>query len=378
MHIKQIHLDRYGMFNDVTFDLQSPGLQVLYGVNEAGKSTLMQFIQEILFGFSSRSPGISDEGAVYGGRLTLDVSGVGIVTVERKGNKGRGTVKLYFDDGRTADEEKLNELLQGLDAAMFRAIFSFGLDGLQGLENIKADELNDYLFHAGMTGDFSIRELEKKLGKKQDALFKPSGRKPLLNQQLVELESQEKEINEWQKKIGGYRQLHEESEIIRQRMKTITKTKENHRNEIQSLERQKALVPYIEEQREWQLRLKHLPEFKPFPEDGLPQFENRNTKKIELEGQLAELQTKRQVSVEKLNRKKELEEQLARYRLKNKRLNTTFYGGLSFAVILAVWFILYGHWVSGIVAAAMLFAFSFYLRKNMGQADSGMLNEDLS
>lgn len=378
MHIKQIHIDRYGMFNDANFDSLSPELQVFYGVNEAGKTTLMRFIQEILFGFSSRSPGIQEGGTVYGGRLTLNVSGTGIVTVERRGSKGRGIVKLYFDDGRMAGEERLAELFRGLDDTMFRAIFSFGLDGLQGLENIKADELNNYLFHAGMTGNFSIRELEKRLEKKQGALFKPSGRKPHLNKQLAELESEEKKINEWQKKNNGYRQLIEETGMIRRQMESMAQRKSTHRGKIRSLERQKAIAPYIEEQRALQLRLKHLPVYEPFPEDGLSRFENWHTKKVELEDERDELNSKRQASVKKLSRRIESEEKLIRDQKRKKQQHTICYGGLAFATILAVWLILVGQWITGIVTAALIIVFSFYLSKNMSRENSDPSQKELS
>ncbi|HEX7065228.1 MAG TPA: AAA family ATPase, partial [Bacillales bacterium] len=301
MKIKQLHFFRYGMFTDTVFHFASDGLQVVYGVNEAGKSTMMRFIREVLFGFSAQSPGMSSVGGgTFGGRLKLELPKHGVVTVERTGLRGRGSAKVYFDDGRVSGEEALAELLPGLDAAMFAAIFSFGLDGLQDLERVKADQLNDYLFHAGMTGDFSIRKLEKELVKKQDELFKPQGRKPLLNRQLAELELLEKDVAAWQRKNESYRELDRESDDVERRIAEAMEAKETLRKKIRTLEKQKALAPYVKDKRELELRLERLPESEPFPEDGLARFEEWRRQAVALEAELVELETEKEAIEKKL------------------------------------------------------------------------------
>ncbi|HET7577952.1 MAG TPA: AAA family ATPase [Bacillales bacterium] len=299
MRIRNMHLYRYGMFQDAVFHFPSGGVQVVYGMNEAGKSTMMRFIRDILFGFSSDSPGISDDGATFGGRLALEFPEFGNVTIERTGNRGSGTAKVELPDGQTAGEEAIGEWLPGLDAAMFRAIFCFDLDGLEGLEKIKADELNDYLFHAGMTGDFSIRAIEKKLAKKQDEWFKPRGQKPLLNQKLSELESLEKDVAEWRQKNDSYQELTAQSEDLGDRIAEFRERAEHHKKKIRWLERQKVLAPYVREKQEAESRLKQLPAYEPFPEDGLTRFDHWKTQAVALEAELAELEEKRRAAEEK-------------------------------------------------------------------------------
>src|SRR5699024_11042736 len=113
------------------------------------------------------------------------------ISMERHGKKGKGQMKLYLPDGSLGGEKSFQHFLPGLDVSIYQAIFSFDLEGLQGLQQLQADELNDYLFHAGTTGQFSIRQLEKKLEKKQGELFLPKGQRPLLNAQLKQLEKLE-------------------------------------------------------------------------------------------------------------------------------------------------------------------------------------------
>ena len=52
MRIKDIEVDGFGIWNSVKLQELPPGVTVLYGPNEAGKTTLMQFVRTVLYGFS--------------------------------------------------------------------------------------------------------------------------------------------------------------------------------------------------------------------------------------------------------------------------------------------------------------------------------------
>ena len=53
MRILRIEIAAFGKWRQKTFDFIS-GNQLIYGENEAGKSTIYQFIQAVLFGFPSK------------------------------------------------------------------------------------------------------------------------------------------------------------------------------------------------------------------------------------------------------------------------------------------------------------------------------------
>ena len=42
MKLRQIHINQFGHFTECELALPSDGLQVIYGPNEAGKTTLLQ------------------------------------------------------------------------------------------------------------------------------------------------------------------------------------------------------------------------------------------------------------------------------------------------------------------------------------------------
>jgi uncharacterized protein YhaN len=85
--IQNLHIDGFGRINQTSYAL-APGLNVIGGPNEAGKSTLQQAVLALLYGFfggSRRTPAEVEtlehyrpwDGATYGGQLeyTLDCGG---------------------------------------------------------------------------------------------------------------------------------------------------------------------------------------------------------------------------------------------------------------------------------------------------------------
>ncbi|MEE3219530.1 MAG: AAA family ATPase, partial [Planctomycetota bacterium] len=54
MRITDISVDGFGCWNGLKLDSLSDSLTVFFGANEAGKSTLLQFLRGMLYGASSR------------------------------------------------------------------------------------------------------------------------------------------------------------------------------------------------------------------------------------------------------------------------------------------------------------------------------------
>ena len=52
MKITGLKIDGFGVWSGLALDELSPELNVFYGPNETGKTTLMQFVRSLLYGFS--------------------------------------------------------------------------------------------------------------------------------------------------------------------------------------------------------------------------------------------------------------------------------------------------------------------------------------
>jgi hypothetical protein len=53
MDIERIEIGRCGCLEDVVIERLGPGLHVFHGTNETGKTTLLEFVRGMLFGFGS-------------------------------------------------------------------------------------------------------------------------------------------------------------------------------------------------------------------------------------------------------------------------------------------------------------------------------------
>ena len=138
MRFIDLHIDGFGRFHDfsMTFD---PGMNVIYGTNEAGKSTLHTFLQAMLYGFT-RARGVEAEHdtmarltpwenpEVYSGTLRLEADGT-IWRIERDFHKSRDSFTLVNETAGTTESApaaKLQALLGGLSETAYAGTVSIG------------------------------------------------------------------------------------------------------------------------------------------------------------------------------------------------------------------------------------------------------------
>ena len=76
MRIRELHIDGFGRFSGVEYGPLEGSVTVFYGPNEAGKSTLLEFVRRVLFGFPRRSGRVNAypamAGGRYGGRIAIE------------------------------------------------------------------------------------------------------------------------------------------------------------------------------------------------------------------------------------------------------------------------------------------------------------------
>lgn len=225
MKIKTLDIFGYGRWINQTFEVNE-SIQLFYGRNETGKSTLQSFIRSILFGFPSKrrrlkqtnryEPKNSD---VYGGRILLIDTIKGNVWVERT----KTELKLYTESGEELETTDLEQILGGLDETLFDNFYSFNLANLQELANVGSDQLNNYFLSIGTLGSDKFLRIAKDLEKETSDLFKPKGSKPELNQWLDRLENQADQVNQAKEKMNRYNQLVKRRDEIDQLVTQLNK-----------------------------------------------------------------------------------------------------------------------------------------------------------
>src|SRR5450432_2867943 len=188
MRIDEIAIDGFGLIRDRRIE-PAPGLTLIRGENEAGKSTLLAFIRSILFGFEPKGPAAL-AGGRRGGWLTVTAGDGRRVRIERHGTTGgSGQLRLLDPDGDDLGPELLARILQGVEKSVYRNVFAFGLAELTEFESLTGPAIADRIYGAGMgTGATSVVEVENNLEKLRSDIFVKRGRVPRINVLLAEIE----------------------------------------------------------------------------------------------------------------------------------------------------------------------------------------------
>lgn len=177
MRFRRLHIQRYGHFADAQLDFAGNGLQVIHGHNEAGKSTLLQFVREILFGFGERNR-YAFLGEKLEGSALLEFSN--LQTAELRRRKGRpDTLTLNRNDQPgSISETDLQLLLGGANGSLFSSVFAFGLAELaEGEKSLQEDSVHNALHGSGLSGLSNPQKILDQLTKDSEAIFKERGSK---------------------------------------------------------------------------------------------------------------------------------------------------------------------------------------------------------
>lgn len=174
MRIQRLDLLRYGRFTDrqLSLPVSDSDIHIVFGPNEAGKSTALSAIEELLFGIASNSRYnfLHDYGSMRIGAV-LENGGKTLEVRRRKGNKD--TLLSAEEVPIVGGAGALAPFLAGADQAFFTRMFSLDHERLRkgGREILEAqDEVGQMLFSAG-AGLSGLRDRLKALIEEADGLW---------------------------------------------------------------------------------------------------------------------------------------------------------------------------------------------------------------
>ncbi|WP_437187235.1 AAA family ATPase [Planctomicrobium sp. SH668] len=148
MQLRDLEIDRFGVWQDVTFPFNHRGVTVLYGPNEAGKSTLMRFIRGVLYGYlphDERSGGPNSEPVECSGTLRIHHQGQDyrLRRTSQPGTRGRLEINGRFAKD---DDPVLQNIVSHTPEMMFQNIFAIGLNELQQLSALNGDDVSRHIY----------------------------------------------------------------------------------------------------------------------------------------------------------------------------------------------------------------------------------------
>lgn len=154
MFLKLINIDHFGAWEDSTLDEFELRTTVIYGPNEAGKSTLMEFIRGIFFGWSEteRTKYLDDRRELpQGGEIELVDHHENLWSIARTAtfegdDRWRDTVKISRNNVSIEETAAWEQLFQNISEAVFENVFTIGLNELEELAALDQTEAAEFLY----------------------------------------------------------------------------------------------------------------------------------------------------------------------------------------------------------------------------------------
>ncbi len=173
MKITDVQIDSFGHWKGLQLPELSSQVTVIYGPNEAGKSTLLHLMRAILYGFTvnqharfipPRYPGS------IGGQLSVR-SPNGRFRIQRHLHSSgplrhnqEGNLVIQSGDGSSRGKHALTTLLHGIDDAIFRNVFAVGLSEMQQLGTLSDTQAAQQLYGLAAGADrVSISDVAEQL-----------------------------------------------------------------------------------------------------------------------------------------------------------------------------------------------------------------------
>lgn len=261
MKIENLRLRAFGPFTDkaVDFSCRGHGLHIVFGPNEAGKSTTLRAMLGLLYGFGHKI-----EDAWLHDYKKLEVGGALRLSDGRLLNlaryKRRKNDLIDEDTGTPLDQAELDAVLGKMDRQAFEHAFGISHQSLrQGVESVLAagGELGHALF-AATSGLNVLKQVMTGLEDQQNGLFRPRAQKAVINADLSKLEDLKKELRAASASQHQWQKLQNRLDDLGSREAEAANLLETKASEISLLSRYRDAFRHVTRRDELQNALKYL------------------------------------------------------------------------------------------------------------------------
>lgn len=271
MRINRLDLLAYGPFTNQSLDLTDGnfGLHLIYGDNEAGKSTSLRALIAWLFGIPARTNDNflhSNSQLRVGGQLRL-ADGATIEFARKKGNKD--TLLKYGTNDPLDDSSLVPFLPSGIDENLFTKLWGIDHERLiaGGRELLEqSGDLGQALFSAAV-GTANLRDVLAAMQNNADEIFKPRGSKAVLNQAIASYKDAQKKIKEATLPVSDWKKLQNDLSETKAAIEKIEKDIEAKGKVKSRLERVNRVKGALAQRRSVLEKIKALGQVDLLPED---------------------------------------------------------------------------------------------------------------
>ena len=273
MRLLSLELEKFGAFETLRIAFRPEArLHVVYGPNEAGKSTALAAVGAMLFGVPERTPYASRfPGQLRVGAEIVAADGRSLKFWRRKGRKNT----LLGGSGSPLPDDALAPFLGGLSQDVFER--SFGLDANKlragGDEMLQADGDVGASLLAAASGLRGLAELRRSLEDEADGIFAPrAGKDRRFYQALERFNAARAAIREKELRSDAWIKLNKDIEELSHELDRLRAERRAGDIERSRLNRLKRTAPLLTRIRETEAELasfSDLPEFAPGVTQGL-------------------------------------------------------------------------------------------------------------
>lgn len=268
MRLDSLNLIAFGRFEGKTldFDRLQQDFHLVYGTNEAGKTTALEAVRCLLYGIPNRT-GYSflhpHAKLQVGGRLSI--GGKSYHFVRRSGRLN--TVR--DEAGKPLEEGFLRQATAAMQQDQFEKMFALTHEDLvAGGKEITqgGGDVGEALFGAGL-GGVQLNSLLRQTRDELDELFGPRSSKPLLNAKFKQLGELDGALRQLQ--VSGDQWVRKDRELrqTKKRLEGLTTDVEELTGEQNRLKRIQRTLPLLEKLEKLTAELAELGEVVTLPED---------------------------------------------------------------------------------------------------------------
>jgi uncharacterized protein YhaN len=303
MRIKQIDIDGFGVWNGLKLEELADHATVVYGPNEAGKTTLMQFVRAVLYGFTPERrkrylPPVN--GGKPGGRLRL-ANEFGAFTVNRYSQPGdapddEGHVEIIDDRNEPRDASQIDALLAGVDEPTYNNVFAVGLKEIQELGSLDDTAAADYLYRLTSGLDrVSLIDVIREVETARERLLASDERS---SSQIPQLLARRDKLHQQIDDLG--RKTRRWLELAAQRGHIASEAQQLDRQIVEIESTSHVLKAALDVQGPWNMRsdvqrqLDVLKDIRPLPERAVEKLDSINQRLTSGRKRLKRLSTKRE------------------------------------------------------------------------------------
>lgn len=226
MKLVKVKIFGFGKWVDQEFEI-NPDYQVIFGKNEAGKTTFLTFVKRVLFGFASGRGNEKYEqykpknSTSYGGQLEFVDDNNSHWTVQRLDGKGDGELSLYKDD-QEVPNTLITEITHGFNLDDFEATHVLNDQTVRSVYDLDEQTLETEILALGAAGSKEWLKTSDQLEDDSSDIYRPRGVKQPLAlsiknyQKLIEEKAQSE--NQQQK----YLQIKQELDSTSQKVSQLT------------------------------------------------------------------------------------------------------------------------------------------------------------